>query len=125
MYVYHKAAFTFEVSFSTSTYDARWMWFNFTHILMNIVGSIYLHNSLQTFSIRTVWQWKTVTGILVLYTTKGKKMEYICKGDIKVKNNAVQNKNTISRVYCLSRSFEHIFPAILKTVHSGKSNGNK
>ena len=23
MYVYHKAAFTFEVSFSTSTYDAR------------------------------------------------------------------------------------------------------
>ena len=26
-----------------------------------------------------------------------------------MKNNAVQNKNTISRVYCLSRSFEHIF----------------
>ena len=23
MYVYHKAAFTFEVSFCTSTYDAR------------------------------------------------------------------------------------------------------
>ena len=73
MYVYHKAAFTFEVSFSTSTYDARWMCFNFTHILMNIVGSIYLHNSLQTFSIRIVWQWKTVKGILVLYTIKGKK----------------------------------------------------
>ena len=41
-----------------------------------------------------------------------------------MKNNAVQNKNTISRVYCLSRSFEHIFPAILKTVHSDKSNVN-
>ena len=38
MYVYHKAAFTFEVSFSTSAYDARWMCFNFAHILMNIVG---------------------------------------------------------------------------------------
>ena len=42
-----------------------------------------------------------------------------------MKNNAVQNKNTISRVYCLSRSFEHIFPAILKTVHSDKSSGKK
>ena len=59
MYAYHKAAFTFEVSFSASTYDARWMGFNFTHILMNIVGSIDLHNNLQTFSIRIVWQWKT------------------------------------------------------------------
>ena len=38
MYVYHKAAFTFEVSFSTSAYDARWMYFNFAHILMNVVG---------------------------------------------------------------------------------------
>ena len=51
MYVYHKAAFIFEVSFSTSTYDARWLKVNFTHILMNIVGSIDSHNSLQTFSI--------------------------------------------------------------------------
>ena len=42
-----------------------------------------------------------------------------------MKNNAVQNKNTISRVYCLSRSFEHIFPAILKTVHLDKSNDKK
>ena len=42
-----------------------------------------------------------------------------------MKNNAVQSKNRISRVYCLSRSFENIFPAILKTVHSDKSNGNK
>ena len=58
MYVYHKAASTFEVSFSTSTYDGRWMCFNFTHTLMNIVGSIDLHNSLQTFSIRIVWQGK-------------------------------------------------------------------
>ena len=32
MYVYHKAAFTFEVIFSTSTYDARWMCFNATVI---------------------------------------------------------------------------------------------
>ena len=54
MYVYHKAAFTFEVSFSTSTYDARSMNFNFTHILMNVIESIDLHNSLQTFSIRFV-----------------------------------------------------------------------
>ena len=42
-----------------------------------------------------------------------------------MKNTAVKNKNRISRVYCLSRSFEHIFSAILKTVHSDKSNGNK
>ena len=56
MYVYHKASFTFEESFSTSAYDARWMCFNFIHILMKLVGSIDLHNSLQTFSIRMVWQ---------------------------------------------------------------------
>ena len=57
MYVDHMAAFTFEVSFSPSTYDARWMYFNFTHILMSIVGSIDLQiNSLQTFSIRIVCQ---------------------------------------------------------------------
>ena len=42
-----------------------------------------------------------------------------------MKNNAVQNKNTILRVYCLSSAFELIFPAILKTVYSDKSNGNK
>ena len=42
-----------------------------------------------------------------------------------MKNNAAQNKNTISGVYCSSRSFEHIFPAILKTVHSDKSNSNR
>ena len=40
-------------------------------------------------------------------------------------NNAVQNKNTISGVHCSSMSFEHIFPAILKTVHSDKSNSNR
>ena len=74
MYVYHKAAFTFEESFSTSTYDARWMSFNFKYILMNIVGSIDLQNSLQKCSIRNVWQWKTVKGILVLHTIQGKKM---------------------------------------------------
>ena len=102
------------------------MCFNFTHILMNIVGSIDLHDSLQAFSIRIVCQWKTVKCILVLYTIQGKKnMECICKRDIKMKSNAVQNKNTISGVFCSSRSFEHIFPAILKTVHSDKSNVNK
>ena len=31
MYIYHKAAFTFEGIFSTSTYDARRMCFHFTH----------------------------------------------------------------------------------------------
>ena len=42
-----------------------------------------------------------------------------------MKSNAVQNKNTISGVYCSSRSFEYIFPTILKAVHSDKSNSNK
>ena len=42
-----------------------------------------------------------------------------------MRNNAVQNKNTTSGVYYSSRSFEHIFPAILKTVRSDKSNSNK
>ena len=42
-----------------------------------------------------------------------------------MKNNAVQSKNISPGVYCSSRSFEHIFPAILKAVHSDKSNGNK
>ena len=32
MYVYHKAAFTFKICFSTSTYDATWICFNFTQI---------------------------------------------------------------------------------------------
>ena len=69
MYVYCNAAFTFEVSFfSTLTYDAKWMCINCTHIMMIIVGSIDLHDSLQTFSIRTVWQWKAVKSILVLHT---------------------------------------------------------
>ena len=58
LYGYHKAAFTFKVRFSTSTYDAKWMCSNFTHILMNIVGNIDLHESVQTFSIRIVWQRK-------------------------------------------------------------------
>ena len=42
-----------------------------------------------------------------------------------MKSNAVKSKNISPGVYCSSRSFEHIFPAILKTVHSDKSNGNK
>ena len=112
MYVHHKAAFTF----STPKYDVRWMCFNFTHSLLNIVGSIDLHNTLQRFSIRIIWQLKTAKDILVLNTTQGKKM-CVCKRYIKMKNNAVQNKNAISGVYCSSRSFEHIFSLILKTFH--------
>ena len=42
-----------------------------------------------------------------------------------MKKDAVQNKNTISGVYCSSRSLEHIFPDILKTVHSDKSSTNR
>ena len=42
-----------------------------------------------------------------------------------MKNNAAQNKNTISGVYCSSRYFEHIFPTILTAVHSEKSNSNQ
>ena len=100
------------------------MCFNFTHILMNIVGSIELHESLRTFSIRIVWQRKTVKSILV--TMQGKKIQRICKKKtIKMKNNAVQNKNTIPRVYCLPRSLEHIFPGIIKTFHSDKRSDNK
>ena len=52
-------------------------------------------------------------------------MFYICKRDIKMKNNSIQNKHILSSVYYLPKFFEHIFPAILKTVHSDKSNGNK
>ena len=74
MYIYHKATFTFEASFSTPAYEVRWMCFNFTHSLMNIAGSIDLHNSLQTFTIRTVWQLRTLKGILLLNTTQGNKM---------------------------------------------------
>ena len=125
MYVYHKTAFAFEVSFFTSTYDARWMCFNFTHILMKKVESNELRNSMQTFSIRIVWPWKTVKDILVLYTIQDKKMYCICKRDIEMKSNAAQNKNLILGVYCSSKSFEQIFPAILKTVYSDKSNSNK
>ena len=40
MYAYHKAAFTFEESFSTLAYDATWMCFNFTHSLMNVVEAL-------------------------------------------------------------------------------------
>ena len=78
IYVYHKAAFKFEVSFSTPTYVAKWMVFNFTHSLKDTVESIDLHNSLHTFSIRIlVWQLKPVKGILVLNTTQGKKKNVV------------------------------------------------
>ena len=73
MYVYYKAACTFEVIFSTSTYDSRWFCFNFIHFLMNIFGSTDLNNSLRTFPLRILWQWKFVKGILVLSLHKVKK----------------------------------------------------
>ena len=124
MFYHNKAAFTFGAIFSTPTYNARWMCFNFTHSLMNIVGSIDLHNSLQTFSIRMVWELKLFRAFWS-YTPHKVKQMCICKKDIKMKNNAVQNKNTISGVYCSSRSFEHMFTTILKTVYSAKNNSNK
>ena len=40
---------------------------------MNMAGSIDLHNSLQKFSIKIVWQLRTVKVILVLNTTQVKK----------------------------------------------------
>ena len=73
MHDYHKAAFPYEVSFSTPTYDAKWVCFNFTHSFMNIIGRSDVHNNLQAFSIRIVKQLRTVTGILVLNTIQGKK----------------------------------------------------
>ena len=39
-----------------------------------------------------------------------------------MKNNAVQNKNTLSSAYYLPGFFEHIFPAILKTVIQTKAS---
>ena len=51
------------------------MCLNFTQSLMNIIRSIDLHNSLQTISIRIVWQLGAVKGILILSTTQGKKMK--------------------------------------------------
>ena len=99
------------VSVSTPTYDARWTCFNFTHILMNIFENIDLHNSLETFSIRIVWHLKIFKAF---WSSTPHKVKI---RDTKLKNNAVQNKNT--------RSFEHTFPAILKTVHSDKRNSNR
>lgn len=78
MYVYHKASFTFEVIFSTLTYTKR-MCFNFTHSLMDITGSIYLHNTLQTLSIRIAWQLRAIRGILVLNTIHGKNKKNLKK----------------------------------------------
>ena len=40
---------------------------------MDMAGSIDLHNSLQKFSIKIVWQLRTVKVILVLNTTQVKK----------------------------------------------------
>ena len=61
-----KTTFNFAASFSTPAYDTRLTCFNFTHSLMNIVGSIDLQNSLQTFSIRILWQLRTVKATLAL-----------------------------------------------------------
>ena len=55
------------------------MCFNFTPILINLVGSINLHDSLETFSIITVWQLRTAKGIWLLDTTKGKKCSTFAK----------------------------------------------
>ena len=105
MYVYHKAAFTFEVSLSASTYDARWMYFNFTHI----VGSIDLHNSLQTFSIRIVWQWKTVKGISALNTTQGKKNEvHLQKRHQNEEQCSAKQKHNIRSILFIKVLWTHI-----------------
>ena len=40
---------------------------------MDMAGNIDLHNSLQKFSIKIVWQLRTVKVILVLNTTQVKK----------------------------------------------------
>ena len=92
------------------------------HSLLTIVGSTDLRNSMQKLSLRFVSQLRTVKYILVLHITQGKKN---CKKDIKMKNNTVQNNNRTLAVYYSSRSFVHIFPAIMKTVHSTKSNSNR
>ena len=92
MYVYQKAAFTFYASFFTSSYDARWLYFNFTHILMNIVGSSDLHNSLQTFSIRTVWQQKLFRTFWSYTPHNVKQMECICKRGIKLRTTQYKTK---------------------------------
>ena len=93
--------------------------------LMNIVGSNDLHNNLQIFLIRIVRQLRTVWAFWSYKPHKIKKIWCICKRSIKMRNNEVQNKNTMPGVYYSSRSFEHIFPAILKTVHSDQSSSNR
>ena len=108
IYVYHKTAFTFEVSFSTSTYDAKWMCFNFTHILMNIVGSIDLHYSLQTFSIRIVWQWKTVKSILVLHNIQGKKCSAFAKETLNEEQCSTKQKHNIKSILFIKVLWTHI-----------------
>ena len=57
---------------------------------MNIVESIDLHNSLETFSIRIVWQLRAVKDILILNTTKGKKNVVHLQKRYQHENNAVQ-----------------------------------
>ena len=57
---------------------------------MNIVESIDLHNSLETFSIRIVWQLRAVKDILILNTTKGKKNVVHLQRRYQHENNAVQ-----------------------------------
>ena len=71
-----------------------------------------------------VWELKLFRAFWS-YTPHKVKQMCICKKDIKMKNNAVQNKNTISGVYSSSTSFENTYLAILKTVYSDKSNSNR
>ena len=106
-------------------HDTRLMCFNFTHNLMNIVGSIDLHNSLQTFSIRILWQLRTVKATLVLTPPpREERCSALAEETIKWRTMLYKIK-TIPGVYCSSSSFEYIFPTILKTVHSDKSNSNR
>ena len=69
LYVYHKASFTFEASFSTPTCKINML--KFYKQLDEHSWKHDLHNSMQTFSIGIVQQFRTVKGILVLNTTQG------------------------------------------------------
>ena len=83
------------------------MCFNFTYILMNIVGNIALHNSLQTFSIK-LYGNEQLLRVFWSYTPPKVKNMCICKRDVKMKNTTVQNKTKMSGVYCSTTSFEYI-----------------
>ena len=64
---------------------------------------------------------KNCLGYLVVYTTSGKKCRAFAKETLTWSTMKYKTK-TISRAYCSSSSFEHIFPAILKTVIQTKAS---